>query len=545
MLVMVGLVATIQAYQTKEFHHHHSDRFDSDSFLVAVDTYASRTMTNRLDLMKGDLEPVTVPINGINGASNAIYKGSISLTIEDDTGVPFQLEIKDAYYSPDLPCVILPPQHWSQTAPYPVQAVVGRNALTLCWGTPWRRKTIPYCHRSNVPTLRANAGFQKFQAYATLFQQRHTPTVTDKGITVFAAQQDLPPCTNGRGRGSEVIIGTHREGTVQSTNPLPPVTFNLNDTTTNHEAPNHEATLKNPTHELLRWHAWLGHMSFARLKVLALKGELPKSILQSKKPMCAACEFGKATRRQWRQDKSKKKGLHVATQPGQVVSIDQLESRTPGLIAQTKGRPTRARYHAATIFVDHYSRYSYVHLQQDVTANSTVQAKEAFEAHAQQHGIKVQHYHSDNGRFAETAFRNHARQRGQTISFCGVNAHFQNGIAEKRIRDLQDQARTMLSHAKHQWPSAITANLWPYALRMANEVNNAVPRTTQSISPCEQFFASQVAPRLTDFHSFGCPAYVLNNTLQAGTKQPKWMDRSRVGISLDTPYSMLDLSLSS
>jgi hypothetical protein len=43
---------------------------------------------------------------------------------------------------------------------------------------------------------------------------------------------------------------------------------------------------------------------------------------------------------------------------------------------------------------------------------------------------------------------NAAKQQQQTISFCGVNAHFQNGIAEKIIRDIQEQARTMLLHAK-------------------------------------------------------------------------------------------------
>jgi hypothetical protein len=29
------------------------------------------------------------------------------------------------------------------------------------------------------------------------------------------------------------------------------------------------------------------------------------------------------------------------------------------------------------------------------------------------------------------------KKQPQTISFCGVNAHFQNGVAEKIIRDLQ------------------------------------------------------------------------------------------------------------
>lgn len=64
------------------------------------------------------------------------------------------------------------------------------------------------------------------------------------------------------------------------------------------------------------------------------------------------------------------------------------------------------------------------------------------------------------------------KQNSQTITFAGVNAHFQNGIAKKQIRDLQDSPRSMILTAKNNWPTAISPALWPYALRMANEVYN-------------------------------------------------------------------------
>jgi hypothetical protein len=72
-------------------------------------------------------------------------------------------------------------------------------------------------------------------------------------------------------------------------------------------------------------------------------------------------------------------------------------------------------------------------------------------------------------------FKEDCHQKGQNLSFCGINAHFQNGKAEKKIRDLQDAARTYLLHAIRKWPKAITINLWPHALRYANDVNNSVP----------------------------------------------------------------------
>jgi hypothetical protein len=159
--------------------------------------------------------------------------------------------------------------------------------------------------------------------------------------------------------------------------------------------------------------------------------------------------------------------------------VDQLESRTPGLIAQVKGWLTKKRYQAATIFVDHYSSLSYVFLQMSTNTEETLAAKISFERYAERHRVRVQAYQVDNGRFAETIFMLQAfKDAGQTITFCGVNAHFQNGVAERRIRSLQGQARMMLIYTQHRWPTAMDAHLWPYALRTANDVLKNAPTTT-------------------------------------------------------------------
>jgi hypothetical protein len=125
-----------------------------------------------------------------------------------------------------------------------------------------------------------------------------------------------------------------------------------------------------------------------------------------------------------------------------------------------------------------------------------VEAKEAFEAYSQSFGVKIRHYHADNGRFADNLFLQSVREAGQTISFCGVNAHFQNGIAEKRIRDLQESARKQLLHAKSRWPKAIELNLWPCALRVANHLRNSLPDKEDASSPIKRFSQVKVGPHL-------------------------------------------------
>ena len=81
-------------------------------------------------------------------------------------------------------------------------------------------------------------------------------------------------------------------------------------------------------------------------------------------------------------------------------------------------------------------------------AKETSKAKETFKSYALISGVIIHHYHADNGRFAEKGWMEHVKEKGQTISFCRVNVHHQNGVVEKRIRDLQEAARTALIHAK-------------------------------------------------------------------------------------------------
>ena len=115
---------------------------------------------------------------------------------------------------------------------------------------------------------------------------------------------------------------------------------------------------------------------------------------------------------------------------------------------------------------------------------------------------------------------------------CGVNAHFQNGVAEKKIKDLQEKTRTCLLYAMHKWPRMVIANLWPYALRYVNDVTNTTLNKGEEITPLEKFSSVSVAPKIRHFHSFGCPAYVLDNTLQSGQGLPKWSSRSGLGVYL-------------
>ena len=272
---------------------------------------------------------------------------------------------------------------------------------------------------------------------------------------------------------------------------------------------------------------------------------LPRKYLKIKPPKCAGCLYSSMTRKPWTTNrKQKRRHIKLTKELGMCLSIDQMESTTPDFIGQTKGMLTKLKYRAATIFVDHASRFTYVHLQKDMTSESTVEAKQAFELDAKQHGIRIQQYHADNGRFADNLFMKHAREQGQRVSFCGVNAHFQNGIAERKIRDQQIGTRRLLLHAKANWNSAVDEILWPYALFHYNNLCNSISDQLDRSSKIEQYSQVEVANNIKTFHTWGCPVYVLNEALQGMRKINKWKARSRVGIYLgNSPRHARSVSL--
>ena len=175
---------------------------------------------------------------------------------------------------------------------------------------------------------------------------------------------------------------------------------------------------QSPMTELMRWHQALGHVSMTKLQRMAEHGILPKRLAKCEVPMCTSCLYGKAVRRSWRNKPKKVQTggkLRTATSPGQCVSVDQIESAAPGLIAQMKGWITTKRYRVATVFVDHYSGLSYVHFQKTTDGPETLEAKLAFETYAEKNNVRVQSYQADNGRFAEKAFVDHATSKDKRL----------------------------------------------------------------------------------------------------------------------------------
>ena len=157
-----------------------------------------------------------------------------------------------------------------------------------------------------------------------------------------------------------------------------------------------------------------------------------------------------------------------------------------------------------------------------LTSQEAIEAKQAFKHFAKQHGIKILHYHCNNGRIANNDFKTACASSNQWLTFCGINAHFQNGIAEKAIWDLHESARKQLLHAQHRWPAAIHLALWPYALKYATYLHTTLPILDDGISRIEMFSSIRVGMKLGHMHTFGCPVFALQNQLSSRKTIPHW-----------------------
>jgi hypothetical protein len=92
-----------------------------------------------------------------------------------------------------------------------------------------------------------------------------------------------------------------------------------------------------------------------------------------------------------------------------------MTSMKVGFFAQLKGKFTKKCYKCATVFVDHYSRLCFVHLQLNNKSNEMLTIKLAFKQYAAEHRVKILHYHCDNGHFHGKAFQQACHEARQLL----------------------------------------------------------------------------------------------------------------------------------
>jgi hypothetical protein len=423
------------------------------------------------------------------------------------------------------------------------------HCCILNWGKGFQ-KTVPFDSTSNTPTFFTASSSKAYRTFTSTYEAhkasffRRETVLTVPGLQLqreaaeldpdkFIAEENLHLKKDGGRQTHENI--TKDDKTIKTSN-LPqrlsdmptapnktvhrgPLTFNPLPTAA--EDDDMQVAAANDQAKLMRWHYRLGHPSFPKLKHLSINGKMPKKLSKVKPPTCAGCLLGAMTKNPWCGKESKSSHeVFVATKPGETVSCNQMALTKAGFFAQLKGTLTKKRYKCATIFVDHYSRLRFVHLQINNSAIKTIAEKQAFETFAAEHGVRIQHYHCNNRRFHNNTFQKACHDGRQRLTFCGVNTHFQNGIAERAIQDLNKSSWKQLLHTRARWPAAVHFALWPYALCNAALLHNSLPVLKDGTSRLEIFSSIRVETNMKHVHTFACPVFALQNALALGNQLP-------------------------
>ena len=492
----------------------------------------------------------------VNGKTTALGIGTVQILWNDDHGAEHSAYLYGVLHFPDSPVNLLGVGQFCRDNPDLKASIqtFGYHSI-FRWGDNERFLVHPDSNLPELPIRFSNASgvgsvtslFSSFMTQychavseVTTYTKDPLPVLIedDSDDHFHAASPSFPT-------GSVLIEDDSVFESDTSTPTAPPRTVTWADR--DEVIPSHDAnrSVTSPSEPLrlselqirfLRWHERLNHLPMAQMMKLAETGRLPKSFLRLKSdlPPCGACLFGRQHRRPRRNRLAKgsiRKAHH--DHPGAGVSTDQLISHQPGLVPQSAGKPTNQRITAATVFVDHFSDFVYVALMTDMSADSTLKAKQEFEAFCGQHDVRIRHYHADNGRFADDVFQDDIRIHSQSISFCAVGHHAQNGIVEKKIGLLTESARTMLLHAERLWPEAISTVLWPFALKLAAHIHNHCHVSGTGSSPASLFMNTSgvYESSLEDFHTFGSPCYVLDSRLHSGIGGvPKWEPRASLRI---------------
>jgi hypothetical protein len=370
-------------------------------------------------------------VGGISKGLTIQGKGTLVLTINDDTGKPHRVHIPKSLYLPGLRMCLLSPQHWAQEArdnyPLPNGTRMENNAnnCVLFWEQGKFSKTIPFNAATNTPIFHTSPLTSSYHAFVNTFQVLEAPFFAHERVFQVPGHCWLDGAPSpSKEFVAEENINYHKDMTVSEgdvceddktllTSNLPPPpkldahpditrcnALIFNPSPPLEEEDEYSVTAPDDQAEWMRWHYCLGHVPFSKLKRLATNGGIQQRLASVCPPHCASCLFGAMTNIPWKTKASSNNGNSVfaATKLGECVSVNHMQSTEPGFYGQAKGALAKTPCKNVTVFVDHCLHLQFVYfMTSNLTLLETLNAKSAFKCFAIDHSMQIKHYHCNNG----------------------------------------------------------------------------------------------------------------------------------------------------
>ena len=319
--------------------------FDTDSEAIGIDNRCSTCISHKID------DFIDIPIEskrtikGFGGARvSNIMKGTIRWDWSDDRGRKHRFVIPNLYYVHSGGVRLLSPQHWAQTQirnksvnkdQIGCDTKYDRNILY--WNDRKDTLRVPISSSNNVATFYLAPGYEKFELFC---QQANIDYDDQIKRPLICMPVDID---------KQEIVDEDIDKMERSTINWPKAKdkgenfdfdMKLEDSRENiiERIGQENSTIES---EFLQIHQRYGHISFKRLIEMSRQGIINKRYAKCRIPVCSTCMFAKASRKRWRDKPAKRvENMEVELKPGDRVSIDQLVSPTPGLVAQMIGKLT-------------------------------------------------------------------------------------------------------------------------------------------------------------------------------------------------------------
>jgi hypothetical protein len=259
-------------------------------------------------------------VNGIGEGLAIKGKGTFKFSIKDDNGKIHTIKIPNSLYLPDLKQCLLSPQHWAQEAG---DGQIWMGNFTRECVLNWHgggKKSVFLDPSTNTPIFTTAPSSRAYHAFTTTFEALEAPYYHKETVLqypgrhlmddepAFAPEEFVAEENLNFKKEVSVAEGVESDDETVKTSNLPPppndelpseairrgpLTFNPSPPT--EEGEDVHLAAADDQAELMRWHYRLGHLTFAKLKQLALNEEIPKKLAKITPPKCAGCLFGSMT----------------------------------------------------------------------------------------------------------------------------------------------------------------------------------------------------------------------------------------------------------
>ena len=315
---------TVACEATDRDKHTTVSKFDTDSGPVGIDNRCSACISGYIQDFETPPVPTNRTIKGFGGSTTTgVMVGTIKWKVFDDEGNQHTFRIPHSYYVQGCGMRLFSPQHWIQSMPdnrkrQGAGCTTNHQGTLLYWEDKKRNMWVPLSKSTNVSTFHLAPGYTKYHTFCAEADLDDEEDYNDPMCHVAEITDDEDSDDDDRSITSDQeppIIQPQRleNKSPQGRNeqlPNTPMTFDLDLSKHTLQEESEPTTIQddeedrqpsNVAAEFLKYHIKFGHCSPKKIQVMARQGLLPKRLATCDIPICSACQYGKATKRPWRQ----------------------------------------------------------------------------------------------------------------------------------------------------------------------------------------------------------------------------------------------------